>query len=111
MPNPGIFKGERLKFMESKQEGYTKATRDNCQKEYVADTQRQFHKRFLLSLSWDDEPTAAFLATVNDTGPDIYEEAEDDDDGDGDAALEYGKIGVRATLTLRNGVRVFNSIL
>lgn len=109
MPNPGIFKGERLKFMESKQEGYAKAIRDNSHKEYTADTQRQFHKRFLLSLSWDDEPTAAFLATVDDMAPDVYEE-DDDDDGDGDRALEYGSMGVRATLALRNGVRFFCDI-
>jgi hypothetical protein len=70
MVNPGAFSGTRKNFLEAQSDVYAIAVAENHVADTVADIQRRYFKRYPLTLPHDQEPTAEWLATVDDDAPD-----------------------------------------
>lgn len=70
MVNPGAFVGTRKQFLSDQQELYAEAVVENHVADTIADIQRRYFKRYPISLSHTQEPTAEFLAAVDDDAPD-----------------------------------------
>ncbi|KJA13088.1 hypothetical protein HYPSUDRAFT_120316, partial [Hypholoma sublateritium FD-334 SS-4] len=70
MVNPGAFSGQRRAFLDGQQAVYAAAVAESHINDTVADIQRRYFKRFPITLSHTEEPTAEFLATVDDDAPD-----------------------------------------
>lgn len=75
MVNPGAFLGSRKDFLESQKEIYAAAIAGNHVADTVADIQRRYFKRYPVSIPHNEEPTAEWLAQVDDDGPDPEIEA------------------------------------
>lgn len=70
MVNPGTFKGLRKQFLDSQQDVYAAAIKGKHVADTVADIQRRYFKRFPITLSHTEEPSADSLAAVDDDAPD-----------------------------------------
>lgn len=66
MVNPGSFSGSRKAFLDDQKELYARAVADNHVSDTVADIQRRYFKRYPISLPHDQEPSAEWLAQVDD---------------------------------------------
>ncbi|KAF9470946.1 hypothetical protein BDN70DRAFT_939309 [Pholiota conissans] len=71
MVNPGAFPGTRKDFLTAQKAIYAEAVMGNHVADTVADIQRCYFKRYPISLAHTAEPTAAWLAQVDDSGPDL----------------------------------------
>ena len=70
MVNPGSFKGSRKEFLLSQAELFANAVIHSHVLDTIADIQRRYFKRYPPSLPHDEEPTAEWLAAVDDNAPD-----------------------------------------
>lgn len=70
MVNPGSFKGSRKEFLRAQADVYANAVVHSHTLDTIADIQRRYFKQFPPSLPKDEEPTAEWLASVDDNAPD-----------------------------------------
>ncbi|PPQ81535.1 hypothetical protein CVT26_011043 [Gymnopilus dilepis] len=70
MPNHERFTGLRKAFLEGERERYNEAVTNGTKGDFLMDVIRRFLKRFPLDLEDKKEPTAEFLAGVDDSKPD-----------------------------------------
>ncbi|KAL0574850.1 SERTA domain-containing protein 3 [Marasmius crinis-equi] len=79
MVNPGAFHGSRKLFLETALPEYFKAVREGYGPEFLQTTVRRYLKRYPIEIGEDSEPTAEFLASVNDdeASPDVYPPTKD----------------------------------
>lgn len=113
MVNPGTYSGLRLAFLDSKNEEYSNAVKMNIVDDVVATIQRQYFKRFPITLPLTEEPTEEWLAQVDDDAPDpeIVPPNENDYTTSTEyveAMLKYDEMG--RELAARKAVRLFYSI-
>ncbi|KAF9472053.1 hypothetical protein BDN70DRAFT_819199 [Pholiota conissans] len=70
MVNPGVFLGTRKAFLAAQQDLYASAVTENHVADTVANIQRRYFKRYPISLPHNEEPSAEWLASVDDDAPD-----------------------------------------
>lgn len=70
MVNPGSFHGSRKDFLLAQANLYADAVVNSHVLDTVADVQRRYFKRYPPSLPDDEEPSAEWLAAVDDNSPD-----------------------------------------
>lgn len=70
MVNPGAFKGSRKEFLLAQADLFADAVIHSHVLDTIADIQRRYFKRYPPSLPHDEEPTAEWLASVDDNAPD-----------------------------------------
>ncbi|KAK7021038.1 hypothetical protein VNI00_017570 [Paramarasmius palmivorus] len=70
MVNPGAFSGTRLTFLTANLGAYGIAFQEGWVKDFVADLNRRYNKRYPASLPHNEEPSEEHLAAVNDEAPD-----------------------------------------
>lgn len=110
MVNPGTYTGSRLAFLDGKNEEYTNAVKMKVVDDVVSNIQRQYFKRFPITLPLNEEPSEEWLAQVDDNAPDpeILPPNENDyatSDEYVQAMLKYDELG--RELTLRKDVSFF----
>ncbi|PPQ89016.1 hypothetical protein CVT25_005193 [Psilocybe cyanescens] len=71
MPNPGNFHGSRLEFLLGEKPAYELAAAAGQGAEAISNIQRQYFKRYPIELPLNVEPTAEFLANVDDDAADV----------------------------------------
>ncbi len=70
MVNPGTFQGSRKEFLLAQADLFSNAVVHGHVLDTIADIQRRYFKRYPPSLPHDEEPTAEWLAAVDDNAPD-----------------------------------------
>ena len=70
MVNPGSFKGSRKEFLLAQADLFADAVVHSHVLDTIADIQRCYFKQYPPSLPHDEEPTAKWLAAVDDNAPD-----------------------------------------
>ncbi len=70
MVNPGSFQGSRKEFLLAQADLFANAVIHSHVLDTIADIQRRYFKRYPPSLPHDEEPTAEWLASVDDNAPD-----------------------------------------
>lgn len=109
MVNPGAFSGQRKAFLDAQRAAYAAAVAENHVNDTVADIQRRYFKRFPLTLSHTQEPTAEFIAAIDDDAPDaeLVPPRQDGVDPDVDARAQRVYEFQCSELKMRKAVRVF----
>ncbi|KDR72157.1 hypothetical protein GALMADRAFT_41983, partial [Galerina marginata CBS 339.88] len=69
MVNPGTFVGARRAFMLDEKPAYSNGIKGGFAADALAIIQRRYFKRFPVDLAHEDEPTAEFIAAVDDEAP------------------------------------------
>lgn len=70
MVNPGVFLGSQKEFLLTQKCLFTEAVTGNHVSDTVSDIQRQYFKRFPITLPHNEEPSPEWIAQVNDAAPD-----------------------------------------
>lgn len=78
MPHPGSYKGAREAWLTGELDAYRAAVVINAGPDVLLDIQRRFFKRFPVDLPDTTEPTAEWLAEVNDNEADPEPQAPDE---------------------------------
>lgn len=86
MVNPGSFPGSRGEFINAQTQLYAEAVKDNHIGDTLANIQRRFLKRYPVTLQDNEEPSAEWLAQVDDDAPDEELHPPKVDEMDKDAA-------------------------
>jgi hypothetical protein len=70
MVHPGAFLGSRKDFLTGEKSNFRAAVLGGFAKDTIADIQRRYFKRFPIDLPHSEEPSAEYLASINDSEPD-----------------------------------------
>lgn len=70
MVHPGAFRGSRKEFLTGEKAAYNAGVDGGYAADALATIQRRYLKRYPIDLPHEDEPTADFLAAVDDNTPD-----------------------------------------
>lgn len=85
MVNPGAFQGSRKEFLLSQKPAYKAGVLGGYAADALSQIQRKYFKRYPIDLPHQEEPSAEWLAAVDDDAPDPEQEAPDastnDDEG------------------------------
>jgi hypothetical protein len=79
MVNPGAFQGSQREFLLAEKPAYAAGVDGGYAADALAVIQRRYFKRYPMTLSHVEEPTAVFLAVVDDNAPDPEEHVPDPD--------------------------------
>jgi len=71
MVNPGIFRGTRYTFLMGEKATYKAGVEGKYTGDALANIQSRYFRRYPVELPLDEEPTAEFLAAVDDNRPDV----------------------------------------
>ena len=74
MVNPGAFQGSRKEFLLSEKSAYKAGVLGGYAVDALAKIQRKYFKRYPVDLPHQEEPSADWLAAVDDDAPDVEEE-------------------------------------
>jgi hypothetical protein len=74
MVNPGAFQGSRKEFLLSQKPAYKAGVTGGYAADALAEIQRKYFKRYPIDLPHSEEPSAEWLAGVDDDAPDIDQE-------------------------------------
>lgn len=74
MVNPGSFLGSRKTFLTTQKPAYAEAVKNNYAGDFILGLQRRYLKRYPMSLDHKAEPSAEFLAAVDDNAADEDED-------------------------------------
>lgn len=77
MVNPGAFQGSRREFLLGEKPAYAAGVDGGYAADALAVIQRRYFKRYPMTLLHVEEPTAVFLAAVDDNAPDLEEHVPD----------------------------------
>jgi hypothetical protein len=77
MVNPGAFQGSRKEFLRSQKADYKAGVLGGYAADALAQIQRKYLKRYPIDLPHQEEPTADWLAAVDDDAPDPEQEEPD----------------------------------
>lgn len=77
MVNPGAFLGSRKVFLLSQKAYYKDGVVGGYAADVLAQIQRKYFKRYPLDLPHHEEPTAEWLAAVDDESPDVEQDEPD----------------------------------
>ena len=91
MVNPGAFQGSRKDFLLSQKPAYKAGVLGGYAADALSQIQRKYFKRYPIDLPHQEEPSAEWLAAVDDDAPDAEQEephASANDDEELAAAVE-----------------------
>ena len=106
MVNPGAFQGSRREFLLSQKAAYKAGVIGGYAADALAEIQRKYFKRYPIDLPHSEEPSAEWVAGVDDDAPDIDQE-ELDVSSEEYAATAEKMEARRSLLTFRKAVRSF----
>ena len=107
--NPGAFQGSRREFLLSQKPAYKAGVTGGYAADALAEIQRKYLKRYPIDLPHSDEPSAEWLAEVDDDAPDI-DQVELDVSSE-EYAIAAKKVEARGSLlTFRKAVRSFGHL-
>ena len=109
MVNPGTFRGARKDFLIGEKAKYSEAVSGGYEKDALADIQRRFFKHFPIDLPLDEEPTAEYLASIDDDEPDT-EPVEPDKDKLGEEEYVEAMANLEKRKALIHGRKKVSSV-
>ena len=71
MVNPGAFQGSRKEFLLSQKAAYKAGVLGGYAADALSQIQRKYFKRYPIDLPHQEEPSAEWLAAVDDDAPDV----------------------------------------
>ena len=103
--NPGAFQGSRKEFMVAQKTAYKAGVVGGYAADALAEIQRKYFKRYPIDLPHDEEPSAEWLAAIDDNTPDMEQHEPDiSPDGDEDDAAAKKIVERRSLLIFRKAV-------
>ena len=112
MVNPGAFQGSRREFLLSQKPAYKARVIGGYAADALAEIQHKYFKRYLIDLPHSEEPSAEWLAEVDDDAPKKDQEELDVSSDSEEYAIVAKKMETRRSLlTFRKAVRSFWSLV
>ena len=112
MVNPGAFQGSRREFLLSQKPAYKAGVIGGYAADALAEIQCKYFKRYLIDLPHSEEPSAEWLAEVDDDAPEKDQEELDVSSDSEEYAIVAKKMETRRSLlTFRKAVRSFWSLV
>ena len=112
MVNPGAFQGSRREFLLSQKPAYKAGVIGGYAADALAEIQRKYFKRYPIDLPHSEEPSAEWLAEVDDDAPEKDQEELDVSSDSEEYAIVAKKMETRRSLlTFRKAVRSFWSLV